>query len=290
MDVSGSKTAIDDRLRFNGEFATPELERAYRLRHATHNQFIGRVIIGTAAVPILACGVLDACYVANRMELIGLWCARLALFVCSGVAFYLIRRQPTPAAFARILGVWYGFTVALQVFVGSVWSAGHAELRMAVAMAVLMSFCIVPVPLVLQSAIALLHTTGALLVVCWLNPSADATAIVSEICWLSLVNVFGAFLSYRLHVRQRLLFAAMLRQVEMSVSLSHALAEVKTLRGLIRVCAWCRKVDTGSCWQQFEAYVRDHSHAEFTHGICPVCMAVAAREAAEGPNPKFSAP
>jgi PAS domain S-box-containing protein len=61
--------------------------------------------------------------------------------------------------------------------------------------------------------------------------------------------------------------------------LQTALAEVKTLRGLIRICAHCRRVltDEGG-WTQFEAYVRDNSEAEFTHGICPDC---AARWAAE---------
>jgi hypothetical protein len=54
--------------------------------------------------------------------------------------------------------------------------------------------------------------------------------------------------------------------------LEQALAEVRTLRGLIQVCAWCKKVAVEGGWQQLEAYVRDHTHAEFTHGICPTCL------------------
>lgn len=52
------------------------------------------------------------------------------------------------------------------------------------------------------------------------------------------------------------------------------LAEVRELTGLLPVCAWCRKIkDDEGYWFQFEEYVKGHSKAEFTHGICPDCRA-----------------
>jgi sigma-B regulation protein RsbU (phosphoserine phosphatase) len=55
--------------------------------------------------------------------------------------------------------------------------------------------------------------------------------------------------------------------------LERALREVKVLRGLIPICAQCKRVrtETGG-WEQLEEYVRSHSEAEFSHGICHVCM------------------
>ena len=55
--------------------------------------------------------------------------------------------------------------------------------------------------------------------------------------------------------------------------LEQALREVKVLRGLIPICAKCKRVrtDTGN-WQQLEVYIQDHSEAEFSHGVCQVCM------------------
>ena len=55
--------------------------------------------------------------------------------------------------------------------------------------------------------------------------------------------------------------------------LQQALKEIKTLSGLIPICSSCKKVrdDTGY-WQQVEVYVRDHTSAEFTHGLCPDCL------------------
>jgi hypothetical protein len=56
--------------------------------------------------------------------------------------------------------------------------------------------------------------------------------------------------------------------------LREALANVKTLKGLLPVCAWCHKVrDDDGYWQRIDAYVSAHSEAEFTHSMCPECYA-----------------
>lgn len=58
----------------------------------------------------------------------------------------------------------------------------------------------------------------------------------------------------------------LLRQLQAS------LAQVQLLSGLLPICANCKKVrDDQGYWTQVEVYVRDRTHAEFTHGICPDC-------------------
>ena len=48
--------------------------------------------------------------------------------------------------------------------------------------------------------------------------------------------------------------------------------EVKTLRGLLPICASCKEIrDDKGYWHQIESYIADHSEAEFSHGICPKC-------------------
>ncbi len=60
---------------------------------------------------------------------------------------------------------------------------------------------------------------------------------------------------------------------EKNSQLQQALNNIKTLKGLIPICANCKKIrDDKGFWQQVEVYVRDHSEAEFSHGICPDCM------------------
>jgi PAS domain S-box-containing protein len=57
------------------------------------------------------------------------------------------------------------------------------------------------------------------------------------------------------------------------VQLKAALANVKTLSGLLPMCAWCKRIrdDQGS-WSDVEHYVRRQTDADFTHGICPDCQ------------------
>lgn len=55
-------------------------------------------------------------------------------------------------------------------------------------------------------------------------------------------------------------------------SLRQAFEQIKTLKGFIPICASCKNVrDDKGFWHQVESYIRDHSEAEFSHGICPEC-------------------
>jgi len=56
------------------------------------------------------------------------------------------------------------------------------------------------------------------------------------------------------------------------VELQHALASVKTLSGLLPICAGCKKIrNDDGYWTMVETYLSEHSDAEFSHGICPDC-------------------
>ena len=54
--------------------------------------------------------------------------------------------------------------------------------------------------------------------------------------------------------------------------LKAALSQVRKLSGMLPICAACKKIrnDEGY-WEQIEAYIRQHSEAEFSHGLCPDC-------------------
>jgi hypothetical protein len=54
--------------------------------------------------------------------------------------------------------------------------------------------------------------------------------------------------------------------------LQGALDDIKTLEGLLPMCANCKNIrDDDGYWQQVEVYIRQHSRAEFSHSICPKC-------------------
>ena len=58
------------------------------------------------------------------------------------------------------------------------------------------------------------------------------------------------------------------------------LSQVKTLSGLIPICASCKKIrDDKGDWQRIEEYIEERTNAEFTHGLCPECVDKLLKEA-----------
>ncbi len=57
------------------------------------------------------------------------------------------------------------------------------------------------------------------------------------------------------------------------VELQNALAQVKTLGGLLPICSGCKKTrDDKNYWHQVDSYISEHTNATFTHGMCPDCI------------------
>ncbi len=93
-----------------------------------------------------------------------------------------------------------------------------------------------------------------------------------------ILIVIGAFVIYlfiRFRIRQvqkrNLLLEHTVRH--RTKDLEEALNNIKTLKGMIPICANCKKIrDDGGFWQQVEEYIAEHSEANFSHGICPDCV------------------
>ena len=68
------------------------------------------------------------------------------------------------------------------------------------------------------------------------------------------------------------LHEAHVKQKQLVSELQEKISEIRTLQGILPICAGCKKVrnDQGY-WQQVERYIQDHSNARISHGICPDC-------------------
>ena len=61
--------------------------------------------------------------------------------------------------------------------------------------------------------------------------------------------------------------------LEKNNELQRAMSQIKTLKGIVPICMNCKKIrDDRGYWNQVEVYVRNHTEAEFSHGICPDCI------------------
>jgi hypothetical protein len=62
---------------------------------------------------------------------------------------------------------------------------------------------------------------------------------------------------------------------EKNLELRNALSKIKTLSGMLPICASCKKIrDDKGYWNQIESYIKHHSEAEFSHSICPECAKI----------------
>ncbi len=84
-------------------------------------------------------------------------------------------------------------------------------------------------------------------------------------------NIIGAVLVFQDISERR---QAEAEREQLIAELQEALDTIEVLRGIIPICASCKRIRTDQGdWQPVELYIRNHSQAEFSHGICPDCAA-----------------
>jgi len=85
-----------------------------------------------------------------------------------------------------------------------------------------------------------------------------------SLCFMCLSAIIGLFWGkIRYTVKEK---------SEAIIKLNKTLEEVKTLSGFLPICASCKKIrDDKGYWNQIEAYISEHSEAQFSHGVCPEC-------------------
>lgn len=114
-------------------------------------------------------------------------------------------------------------------------------------------------------------TIGLLVLPAFWDAGAHRDTVSGNLLVLLTANALGTLLVMRKqdlaeHERRWAL------DVEARVIAERALRELQTLKGIIPICAFCKRVRTeAGDWQQVEAYVHAHSAADFSHGLCPHC-------------------
>ncbi len=108
------------------------------------------------------------------------------------------------------------------------------------------------------SAIAIwgtIHGTGP-----FVRPTSAESVLLTQV-FLGITAIMALAVSALVSERRNLI-----------AELRDTLGRVRTLSGLLPICAWCKKIrnDEGY-WQEVEGYIYEHSEAAFSHGICPEC-------------------
>ncbi len=97
-------------------------------------------------------------------------------------------------------------------------------------------------------------------------------AVVDSTVLIAIVSPFMVHLDRRRSRAETEATRLAEAQATLVRDLQGALAEVRTLSGLLPICSACKKIrDDQGYWNQIEGYLRKYSAVEFTHGICPEC-------------------
>ena len=117
--------------------------------------------------------------------------------------------------------------------------------------------------------------------------NAERLLIVGSVLAAVLIVLANLMASREMARRRRV----EIEREKLIAELQRTLAEVKTLSGLIPICAWCKSVrNDHGYWQTVEQYVRSHSDASFSHSICPNCQEKFKDEIAKARSPVEKSP
>jgi two-component system, sensor histidine kinase and response regulator len=231
----------------------------------------------------------------------------LAAVLASGVALFLSSGQRLGAWRVAIGSVVMGSGIAAMHYIGMAamrlpamvqWRGLIVALSVAIAIAVSavalwlafrFGHAVSPVwgrhkaaaAIVMGLAISTMHYTGMAAarfsessVAPDLSLAVDVTsvgvaAIVAATVTVLLLAIATSIVDRRISAERE---HAAERQAALVRELQTALTEVKVLRGILPICATCKRVRTEEGgWEQIESYVRTHTNAEFSHGLCPEC-------------------
>ncbi len=110
----------------------------------------------------------------------------------------------------------------------------------------------------------------------WLDIEVNSSAIVRDGKVIGSRDIVRDISERRQAERERERLIAKLQQ---------ALEEIKTLKGIIPICSFCKRVRVDQdYWEQVDIYIKDHSEADISHGICPECLRSMYPDFAEDPD------
>lgn len=215
----------------------------------------------------------------------------LTLVLIPAVWFGVVDALALPGGMATSLGLLLPHVLSAMVALLGLWFVARARTRAQYSLAVFAtSLAIVPVLLAIglqqprgwfyepsQAFLPLVALYGALPNSSGrqIGPPVLLTAglVAGRVLWFSGAGGDALSETMQLTIVNAIGIVMVSRRNALQDMVADAFEELHVLRGIIPICAHCKKVRTNADeWQQIEKYVHEHSAAEFSHGICPDCL------------------
>ena len=265
-------TGLRERLRLR--FDSTELEARYQLDALPSHRksFVAILVVA---------GVFQAINIPTDYTISGggeafrnLMVIRLAsvALVIAGIA--MIRRQREPTRFEWV-AMWWGIFTAVGVVASfAILPSNYTEHTAWSVFLVLAMYVTLPIAMVRQASVASIFTIGDAIIL-WNFKELDVPAARVDIMLAhTCAHAIGLVASWQFRRSRRDQFLAY-REAELAhTQEQRALGELSVLQGILPICSHCKRIrNEAGGWSQLEVYVRRHTEADFSHGICPDCEA-----------------
>jgi len=267
--------------RFTLQFDDASVEERYVEQTLSMTHFLCRFAWVANIVIISVFTFLDSMYFPENQELVLL--LRMAIIAASLVMF--------ASTFLKQLRLLYKFSSAVFILLVGTFSSymtgisGSEELS-----PYFFGLFIAFSGVFIQTGIGFSSSFWAMMIVqaffafiCGVIYPVSGNLLLTYIAFLPLIWFIGSYDAYMIEKAGRGNFV-------ITEQLRDSLAEVRALSGLLPICASCKSIrDDKGYWAKLESYISEHSDVQFSHGICPSCIAEQYPDIAEELNKESGA-
>jgi len=251
-----------------GKFVSRDMEESFRTEHLEENLKMAEFLAWMYALTTAVLVIMDWAFkgVTPSSFLI---VPRLFTVLSTTILVLRLRYSITPSLLEGWLLGWFSLNFVAELWIHSVRSDSEAVLAGIFFIWALAS--LVPMRFAFQAATATVACLGFMALILAKGPAPAPLALF--MFKLVLALAIGLICSRELHRARRRSFAAHQMERETGVMLEMALAQIKTLEGILPICSACKKIRRkDESWVGLDEYVSERTDTRFSHGMCPDCM------------------
>lgn len=258
---------------FGTELRDPTLEAEYRALHLPHDGRAAAVTVLIVAVLAIPFTLSDRVFIHDPGTLLWLTMLRIGGWIAAAAGILVMWRSRRPLVVDLTVVIWNLLNVGLNVAIQTTRPPDYHLQFATDLMYLTMAWTVIPNRFVFQCVAALGATLTSVGIMLWVREPLPVPARFFVGTALFAVNLAGILVALRLHRTRRQAFVDNRAACVARDELALALAEVKTLRGLVPICSNCKAIrDTEGQWKSLEEVLLTSTEATLSHGMCPACI------------------
>jgi len=262
-------------IRFaSARLADPELEQAFRHEILAERRRPTAILLAVIGLISLLAMIPDALVLKASPDRQWFNHVLSLIFTCVCLAAsWLVGRCRTTRHLDLLLTGWW-LAAIVTVLAGNTSYPGNSNLFIVFDILIPVAiYLLFPIGLRTQVGLAVLFTLLDDLLVAGSHTITPQEKAFVALAFIS-AHVIGLVSCWYLHTGRRRLFLGKRREEEERQRAEKLLEEVRVLRGILPICSYCKSIrDDEGYWHDVDRYIASHSEVDFSHGICPDCMA-----------------